>query len=136
MCCTNIKEGELRDISYVPFQQGLAFEMACSFPFILQKLTYTRLPTFFYMQNLSVALRGPLKIVQLPHFKRWKLRLKFIVGLTFVHSFWYSRALFTHLFWFGLNKLIHLKWLEKCQARNHNAQQRFAFVDSEGGFFH
>lgn len=42
------------------------------------------------------------------HFKRWKLRWKFIAGLTFVHRFWCSRALFTHLFWFGLNKLIHL----------------------------
>ena len=40
-----------------------------------------------YTENLSIAMRGSLKIVQLPHFKHWKLRLKFIVGLTFVHSF-------------------------------------------------
>lgn len=80
------------------------FEMACSCS-ILQKLPYKPLATLFDVWNPSAAMRGPLfqdHFSQISLFKLWKLRLKFAVGLTFVHSFCYSRALFTHLFWFDV----------------------------------
>lgn len=71
----------------------------------LQKLPYKPLTTLFDVSNPSAAVRGPLfqhHFSQIPLFKLWKLRLKFAVGLAFVHSFCYSRALVTHLFWFDV----------------------------------
>lgn len=135
MCCIDIKEEELRDILYVTFQQGLVFEVACSCPFVLLQASLQTLvcPHCLHVESQysleRIFKESPALISSIGN------RLKFIVGLMFVHSFQYSRALFTHLFWFGLNKLIYLKCLENHQVHNQSAQQRFVFVDSEDVFF-
>lgn len=107
ICCTNIEE-EVRHIIICSSSARFCFlKWHAAAPFSRSFLTNTFLTIFFDVQNLRVASERTFKdhLSKTSHFKLWKLRLKFTVGLTFVHSFWYSRASYKSFFffWFDFN---------------------------------